>query len=71
MTHFRPDGPRVSAVSARSRRRRPAGPAGLAPETRDACYLRRWIVHQAALYEDLLRTVASAPHPSAARSSIS
>jgi len=28
-------------------------------------YLRRWIAHQAVLYNDLLKTIASAPCPPA------
>jgi hypothetical protein len=30
----------------------------------DSQYLRRWIVHHAALYSDLLETIASAPRRS-------
>ena len=34
-----------------------------APAPRDAKYLRRWITHQAVLYNDLLQTIAAAPSP--------
>jgi hypothetical protein len=30
---------------------------------RSALYLRRWISHQAVLYNDLLQTIAAAPRP--------
>lgn len=32
----------------------------------DSQYLHRWIAHQAVLYGDLLKTIASAPHPPSA-----
>ena len=55
-------------VVARYRRRRAAPVPASVPVPQPAAgsneqYLRRWIVHQAVLYNDLLATIAGAPPP--------
>lgn len=39
--------------------------------TQESTYLRRWITHQAATYESLLRTIAAAPRPERPEASVS
>lgn len=59
MITARVDGPRLHQPSTSHR---PTTSPRRAVDTSDARYLRHWIRHQAVLYGDLLKTVASAPH---------